>query len=369
MPGGVLLPEAPEREALASPWCSGLGRHLAIILKDRDGPFAARPGRMSRGSAQYRVGMVAVDEPGAPSADVAPVALTIAGSDSGGGAGIAADLKAFARCGVHGTMALTAVTAQSTVGVSAVHEIPSEMVLAQVSAVVGDLGVRAVKVGMLGGAKAARAVAEALAVLDPAVPVVVDPVMVSSSGQPLLAAAARDVLVEQILPRATVVTPNLDEARALVTPGSRADRGEGQGAAEGADGEPADAQHRALLAALLALGPGAVVLTGGHGGAGGTETTAPVVDLFAEAARPGVVVPLVGARARSGGDHGSGCTHAALIAAQLALGRSPLAAARRARELTGRAIAEGQRGLGGGPGPVDVLGLARLRAEELEQRP
>src|SRR5271167_4505874 len=145
-----------------------------------------------------------------------PIALTIAGSDSGGGAGIQADLKAFARCGVHGTSAITAITAQNTVGVSAVHTVAPEIVLAQVRAVVSDLGVDAVKVGMLGTVEVTLAVATALDELPAGTPVVVDPVMVAESGAPLLAPDARATLICEILPRASVLTPNLPEARALL---------------------------------------------------------------------------------------------------------------------------------------------------------
>ncbi|MGP0100926.1 MAG: bifunctional hydroxymethylpyrimidine kinase/phosphomethylpyrimidine kinase, partial [Solirubrobacteraceae bacterium] len=144
-----------------------------------------------------------------------PTVLTIAGSDSGGGAGIQADLKAFARCGVHGTCAITAVTAQNTIGVSAIHHVPPEIVLAQVRAVVSDIGVDAVKVGMLGTVEVALAVAAALDELPAGTPVVVDPVMVAESGARLLAPDAQRALVQEILPRASVLTPNLPEARAL----------------------------------------------------------------------------------------------------------------------------------------------------------
>src|ERR1700690_1310857 len=143
------------------------------------------------------------------------VALTIAGSDSGGGAGIQADLKAFARCGVHGTSAITAVTAQNTVAVTAVHPIPPEMVLAQVRAVLADIAVDAVKVGMLGTTEVTLAVARALDELPACTPVVVDPVMVAESGARLLDRDAQRALVQEILPRATVLTPNLPEARVL----------------------------------------------------------------------------------------------------------------------------------------------------------
>jgi hydroxymethylpyrimidine/phosphomethylpyrimidine kinase len=265
--------------------------------------------------------------------------LTIAGSDSGGGAGIQADLKAFARCGVHGMSAITAVTAQSTVGVSAIHPLPPEIVLAQVREVVADIGVDAVKVGMLGTVEVARAVAQALAELPPGTPVVVDPVMVAESGAPLLEPQAQRVLVEEILPRATVLTPNVPEARVLA--------GEpGQSAEEEAEAE-------ALALAVLALGPRTVVLTGGHRSC--------AADLFVDSARPGSVVVIGGERHPDGAAHGSGCTHSSVLAAQLALGRSPLQAARTARELAGAAVANGLREIGAGPGPVDILDLERMR--------
>ncbi len=144
-----------------------------------------------------------------------PRALSIAGSDSGGGAGIQADLKAFARCGVHGMTAITAITAQSTLGVTAIHPVPPGVVLAQVRAVAADIGVDAVKVGMLGTAEVTLAVARAIDELPAGTPVVVDPVMVAESGARLLDPDAQQTLVEEILPRATVLTPNLPEARVL----------------------------------------------------------------------------------------------------------------------------------------------------------
>src|SRR6478609_4911781 len=143
-----------------------------------------------------------------------PTVLSIAGSDSGGGAGIQADLKAFARCGVHGMTALTALTAQSTVGVAGIQPVPGEFIVAQVRAVAEDIGVDAVKIGMLGTRETVLAVREALALL-PGVPVVIDPVMVAESGSVLLDDAARAAIVEELLPLATVITPNLPEARVL----------------------------------------------------------------------------------------------------------------------------------------------------------
>jgi hydroxymethylpyrimidine/phosphomethylpyrimidine kinase len=269
-----------------------------------------------------------------------PIALTIAGSDSGGGAGIQADLKAFARCGVHGASAITAITAQNTVGVSVVHTVPPEIVLAQVRAVASDLGVDAVKVGMLGTAEVTLAVATALDELPAGTPVVVDPVMVAESGAPLLAPDARDTLVREILPRATVLTPNLPEARALVG---------GRPAAEGEE----DHEVEALARALLALGPGIVVLTGGH-----RERAA---DLFLDSAGDGRAIEIEGERHPDGAAHGSGCTHASVLAAQLALGHAPLEAARAARRIAGEAVAAGLRDVGAGAGPVDVLQIAGRR--------
>jgi len=273
-----------------------------------------------------------------------PTVLTIAGSDSGGGAGIQADLKAFARCGVHGTSAITAITAQNTVGVSAIHLVPAEIVLAQVRAVLSDIGVDAVKVGMLGTAEITLAVAAALDELPAATPVVVDPVMVAESGARLLDADAQLALVREILPRASVLTPNLPEARALL--------GREPQPAPGGEAEEA-AEAAALATAVLALGPRAVVLTGGH------RTRA--VDLFVQAGGS-AVVEIEGERHADGAAHGSGCTHSSVLAAQLALGATPLEAARIARRLAGAAVAAGLRDIGAGAGPVDVLDLTRIRA-------
>src|ERR671916_1089935 len=152
-----------------------------------------------------------------------PVVLSIAGSDSGGGAGIQADLKAFARAGVHGTTAITALTAQNTLGVTGVHPVPPEFVKEQVRAVASDIGVDAVKIGMLGDAPVIQAVAHALDELPKGTPVVVDPVMVAESGARLLPPDAERALSELILPRATVATPNVPEARALTRSADRDD--------------------------------------------------------------------------------------------------------------------------------------------------
>jgi hydroxymethylpyrimidine/phosphomethylpyrimidine kinase len=280
-----------------------------------------------------------------------PAVLSIAGSDSGGGAGIQADLKAFARCGVHGTTALTAITAQNTEGVSAVHHVPPDIVLAQVRAVLEDIGVDAVKVGMLGTAEVTRAVARALDELPRGTPVVVDPVMVSESGAPLLDPGARGALVEEILPRATVLTPNLPEARALASETEVG--GDGERHVDARDDDDDDAAAEALARTVLALGPRIVVLTGGH--------RRRARDLLIDSADLLVVHAIDGPRHRDGAAHGSGCTHSSVLAAQLALGRSPLQAARTARQLAGAAIASGLREIGAGPGPVDVLDLPRMR--------
>jgi hydroxymethylpyrimidine/phosphomethylpyrimidine kinase len=299
-----------------------------------------------------------------------PRALTIAGSDSGGGAGIQADLKAFARCGVHGMSAITAITAQNTLGVSSVHPIPVEIVLAQVRAVLTDIGVDAVKVGMLGTVEIVHAVAQVLDELPAGTPVVVDPVMVAESGAQLLDPHAQDALIAEILPRATVLTPNLPEARALVrrtpnAPGADADihrlanvpdpaasvRQLPGGASED-DRDEAEVQE--LARAVLALGPDIVVLTGGH--------RRQAVDLFIDSEAPEQITGIPGERHPDGAAHGSGCTHSSVLAAQLAFGRDPLQAAFAARAFAGAAVADGLRDVGTGPGPVDVLGLARLRS-------
>jgi hydroxymethylpyrimidine/phosphomethylpyrimidine kinase len=266
-------------------------------------------------------------------------ALSIAGSDSGGGAGVQADLKAFARCGVHGMTAITAITAQSTVGVSAIHPLPAEVVIAQVRTVLEDIGVDAVKVGMLGTSEVTLAVAQALNELPAGTPVVVDPVIVAESGARLLDDGAHEALVREILPRATVLTPNLLEARVLA-------------GRDAPDGGEEDGEAEALGRALLALGPRAVVVTGGH--------RARAVDLYLAAGEDERAVEIAGERHPDGAAHGSGCTHSSLVAAGLALGRSPLEAARTARALTGEAVRNGLRDVGEGAGPVDVFPLGRM---------
>jgi hydroxymethylpyrimidine/phosphomethylpyrimidine kinase len=278
-----------------------------------------------------------------------PAVLSIAGSDSGGGAGIQADLKAFARCGVHGMTAITALTAQSTVGVSAIHPVPGEFVVAQVRAVVEDIGVDAVKIGMLGTTEIVEAVEEALGLLEPGTPIVIDPVMVAESGAVLLDDPARTAIVERLLPLATVITPNVPEARVLAAAGERAVR-EASPAARATDAGTSDAgasdDAEALARRLHALGPRVVVVTGGH--------REEAVDVFFDGER---VELIPGERFPDGAAHGSGCTHASVLAAHLALGHTPLEAARAARVIAGEAVRDGLRGLGAGAGPVDVLSL------------
>lgn len=276
--------------------------------------------------------------------------LSIAGSDSGGGAGIQADLKAFARSGVHGMTAITAITAQSTVGVSGIHAIPPEMIVEQVRAVVEDIGVDAVKIGMLGTRETVLAVEQALALLPDGTPVVLDPVMVAESGALLLDDAARDALRERLLPRVTVITPNLPEARVLAGAGIEGAPGiEGRAWRRGGDEADDDAVAE-LARELQALGPAVVVVTGGHRRDG--------TDIVFDGA---TVSAIRGERAADGAAHGSGCTHSSTLAAQLALGAVPLLAARTAKAIASEAVAAGLRGIGAGAGPVDAL--AGLRAD------
>jgi hydroxymethylpyrimidine/phosphomethylpyrimidine kinase len=270
-----------------------------------------------------------------------PAVLSIAGSDSGGGAGIQADLKAFARCGVHGMTAITAITAQNTVGVTGVWAVQPEAIVEQVRAVADDIGVAAVKIGMLGTVETIAAVEAALDLL-PGVPVVLDPVMVSESGASLLDDDAQSALRERMLPRATVVTPNLPEAQRLVAaPAGGPGVDDGSGADVGAG-----AAVESLARAIKALGPAAVVVTGGH--------RHEAVDVFFDGER---LVEIPGERHSGGAAHGSGCTHSSALAAHLALGFEPLEAARRSKEVAAEAVRQGLGGIGAGPGPVDALGL------------
>jgi hydroxymethylpyrimidine/phosphomethylpyrimidine kinase len=258
-----------------------------------------------------------------------PAVLSIAGSDSGGGAGIQADLKAFARCGVHGMTAITAITAQNTRAVERVEEVSPEMVFAQILAIAEDMGADAVKIGMLGSAATIDAVAVGLTYMGIAgAPVVIDPVMVAESGAVLLDDETRQALVEHLLPfHCDVVTPNIPEARELT--------GLGKGATQ-----------EELARGVFELGPKAVVVTGGH--------SEGLVDLFFDGEQ---LVEIPGERHPDGAAHGSGCTHSSALAAFLARGESPLEAARHARAVASAAVGAGLREIGSGPGPVDVFGL------------
>ncbi len=288
-----------------------------------------------------------------------PVCLTIAGSDSGGGAGIQADLKAFAACGAHGASAITAITAQNTVAVLDVWPVPEEAIIAQVAAVTRDMKVAAVKIGMLGSASTVQAVARALDLVPAGVPIVVDPVMVAESGARLLDEDALDALMSLILPRASVVTPNLPEARVIAgsAPRSRGpDTAVGRAtpltiaAVDGLDDEAVEAES--LARAIHALGPGCVVVTGGH--------RAQAVDTVFDGT---TVTRITGVRHPDGAAHGSGCTHASALAAHLAYGLSPVQAARGAKALAAAAVRDGLRSVGQGAGPVDAIGLvARSRS-------
>jgi hydroxymethylpyrimidine/phosphomethylpyrimidine kinase len=251
-----------------------------------------------------------------------PRCLTIAGSDSGGGAGIQADLKAFAAAGCHGMSAIVALTAQNTTGVTAVHEVPPEFVHSQLEAVFDDLGVDAAKTGMLFSAPLIEAAADFLA--EHPVPLVVDPVLVASSGARLLREDAVETLVERLFPLATVITPNLPEAQAL--------------AGEGSPYRLAERLHQ--------LGAAAVIVTGGHG-------DEPVDHLFD--GEEHVEIPVERHRIRA--THGAGCTHSATLTALLARGESLESAARGAARAASRAVAHGLAELGAGEGPVDVLGM------------
>jgi hydroxymethylpyrimidine/phosphomethylpyrimidine kinase len=261
-----------------------------------------------------------------------PRALTIAGSDSGGGAGIQADLKTFCAFGVYGMSALTAVTAQNTLGVSGVAVLTPDMVTAQIRAVVEDIGVDATKTGMLANAAIVRAVAEAVR-RGGLGPLVVDPVMVSKHGDLLLEEEARAALRDELLPLATVVTPNVPEAAALL--GCRPEELEGLEA------------RRQAAAELLRLGPRHVVLKGGHGSADPAEA----VDIWYDGLS---YTELRAPRLRSRHTHGTGCTFSAAVTAGLARGLDVGAALREAKSFVTWAL-EHAPGLGRGHGPLNHL--------------
>lgn len=249
-----------------------------------------------------------------------PIVLTIAGSDSGGGAGIQADLKTFRARGVHGASAVTAITSQNTREVTAVHHVPLKHVRSQIKAVFDDFPVAAVKTGMLGSASIVRLVVELMQHYQPAW-LVVDPVMIASSGAMLLDDNALTLLRDQLIPLADVVTPNLPEAEALL-------------------GHPLHgaAERRATGPALLALGARSALLKGGHG------SGHRVIDRYFDAAG---VLELPHARLPREG-HGTGCTLAAAIAAELARGRQPRLAVRNAVDYVHNALVTGYRIGGGG---------------------
>jgi hydroxymethylpyrimidine/phosphomethylpyrimidine kinase len=255
------------------------------------------------------------------------IAVTIAGSDSGGGAGLQGDLKTFSALGVYGACVLTALTAQNTAGVSAIHDVPADFVAAQMDAVFSDLKVGAVKIGMLSRPGTIHAVAAGLDRWRQT-KVVLDPVMLASSGDRLLAPDAIEVLKRELIPRALVLTPNLPEAAALL----------GMPMAETED------EMRAQAQALLALGVQTVVIKGGHGK--GERS----VDLLVD--RNGVVaMPLV--RVASRNTHGTGCAFSAAIAAGLAKGLDLVEATRGAKAYVHAAIAAADTlAIGSGPGPV-----------------
>ena len=253
-----------------------------------------------------------------------PVALTIAGSDSGGGAGIQADLKTFAALGVHGTSAITAITAQNTVDVIEILELPTQLIRAQIDAVMSDLDVRAAKTGMLSSAEIIEAVAHAISVHG-ITRLVVDPVMVAKGGAKLLRDDAVEALREKLLPLAAVITPNLPEAEVLL-----------RRTIETLE------ERRAAARDLLELGPLAVVVKGGHTGGDAT-------DVYFDGHQ---MIELAARRIDTPHTHGSGCTFSAAIAAGLARDLEPLAATREAKAFITHAI-ESALEIGRGHGPVN----------------
>jgi len=250
--------------------------------------------------------------------------LTIATSDSGGGAGIQADLRAFAAAGVYGASALVALTAQNTKEVTAVHEVPTDFIRAQLHAVFDDIGVDAAKTGMLFSRSVVDTVADFLH--QRRVPLVVDPVMIASSGAKLLQDDAVDTLVSRLFPLATVVTPNLSEAIELA----------------GFDGTRSELAKR-----LHELGAPAVIVTGGHG-------DEPIDHLFADGRHVEIRVD----RHDVPATHGAGCTHSAALTALLAKGVGLEDAARGAAQVASEAVRNGLTEIGAGEGPVDVLNLS-----------
>lgn len=256
-----------------------------------------------------------------------PIAVTIAGSDSGGGAGIQADLKTFSALGVYGASVIAALTAQNTKGVSAIHDVPADFVAAQIDAVFSDLAVGAVKIGMLASTAVIEAVALGLTRWHQS-NIVLDPVMIASSGDRLSQPEAIEVLRKLLLPQALVITPNLPEAAALL------------------DVAPAvnESAMREQAERLLALGAKAVLIKGGHGD--GPES----VDLLVDASG---TIRLAAKRVPTKNTHGTGCTLSSAIAAGLAKGRALSDAVREAKDYVTAAIANADRlSVGSGHGPV-----------------
>jgi hydroxymethylpyrimidine/phosphomethylpyrimidine kinase len=256
-----------------------------------------------------------------------PIALTIAGSDSSGGAGIQADLKTFAAFGVYGASVITALTAQNTKGVTGIHQVPADFVTAQIDAVFGDLDVKAVKIGMVSQRVVIEAIVAGLQRWSPK-HIVLDPVMVATSGDRLLAPDAIEALRLKLVPRAVLITPNLPEAAALLDEqiASSESRIESQGKR------------------LLAMGASAVLIKGGHGK--GAES---IDYLIREAG----VVALAAPRIATKNTHGTGCSLSSAIAAGLAKGDDLETAVRRAKAWVTAAIAAADRlGVGNGHGPI-----------------
>jgi len=255
-----------------------------------------------------------------------PVALTIAGSDSGGGAGIQADLKTFAALGVHGTSAITAITAQNTLGVTDILELPVSLVVAQIDAVMDDLGAQAAKTGMLASSVIIEAVAASVARhrIDL---LVVDPVMVAKGGARLLREDAVEALRKRLVPLAAIITPNLPEVEVLLARQVRSLE-----------------ERRQAARDLVAMGARAAIVKGGH-------AESDVTDVFWDGQR---LAELEGDRVHTANTHGSGCVFSAAIAAGLAKGLDPLAAATMAKAFIQGAIANGLE-IGSGHGPVNPM--------------
>ena len=257
-----------------------------------------------------------------------PIALTIAGSDSSGGAGIQADLKTFSALGVYGASVITALTAQNTRGVSAIHCVPGEFIAAQLDTVLDDLDVRAIKIGMVGSAEVVTAITERLRALE-GIPIVLDPVMVATSGDPLLDADSEQALRDQLIPLADLITPNLEEASCLLGEKSRA---------------ATEAEMQEQARRLMELGPRAVLVKGGHGE--GKEA----VDILWDGAD---MTRLSSPRINTSNTHGTGCTLSSAIAAELAQGLPLNAACSNAKKyLTGALAAADTLEVGQGNGPV-----------------